>query len=453
MLLRRKWVPGLAAGCIAVVATVALNMPATAGPPARSGSGGGVPKALEVFYTPPVLVRAGERVEIPVDVSCSTTSGRTCPARAILGTPDGRGRWRTCGAAAGPELRFDLTASARRSVASSQSGSVAFFVRGEGPAGLRVSLPAGEAVWPLRFYVARTMPIVRIPDIPFGRVAKGRTVLSLPWGTGRARAGIQPGGEGSTPGPSSFDVDPAGRIYLLDGLQGRLAVFDRGRLVRQVGLPVTPRGDVAVQNDGTVSVLDQRGRSLVVRQIGPGGGPIHTTSLGDGILSQIRAGGSGAFVHVVPLNEWVRADAARTGETDHAIPSVAQPLDSTRGLLKVINGTYLRLGTVRQGHVVNAVELRATNHLGEIALAEPDEGGGYWAVVRIWREEPVPADQYQVVHVVGARVVDTFAVADRQFAETAPLSVFRMGSDGTLYQLASFPSGIRVLAYTLEGAR
>jgi hypothetical protein len=453
MRLRWRWVAGLAAACIAAAVAVGPNVPADAGQPARAGREGGVPKTLEVFYTPPVLVRAGERVEIPVDVSCATTTGRSCLSRAILGTPDRRGTWRTYAATAAPGLRFDLTESARRSVASSESGSVAFFVRGEGPAGLRLSLPADEAASPLRFYVARDIPVVRIPDVPFGRVTNGRTALSLPWGSGRLRAGIEPGVEGSTIGPSSFDVDRAGRIYLLDGLQGRLAVFDHGRLVRQVGVPATPRGDVAVRSDGTASVLDQQGRSLVVRRIGRRGALTGTTTLGDGILSQVRAGGSGAFVHVVPLNEWVSADADGTGEADDSIPSVAQPVGLGQGLLKVTNGTYLRLGTVRRGRVVNAVELRASKHLGEIALAEPDGGGGYWAVVRIWQEQPVPADQYQVMHVVGAHVVSTFAVPDREFAETAPLSVFRLGSDGTLYQLASFPNGIRILAYPLEGAR
>jgi hypothetical protein len=51
-------------------------------------------------------------------------------------------------------------------------------------------------------------------------VLAGRTVLALPWGSGPMRAGLAPGNESATLGPSSFDVDAAGRIFLLDGLQG-----------------------------------------------------------------------------------------------------------------------------------------------------------------------------------------------------------------------------------------
>src|ERR1051325_222280 len=48
---------------------------------------------LEAFYTPPVLVRAGERVQIPVDVVCATEAGRPCATTVTMGARAGAGRW------------------------------------------------------------------------------------------------------------------------------------------------------------------------------------------------------------------------------------------------------------------------------------------------------------------------------------------------------------------------
>jgi len=66
---------------------------------------------------------------------------------------------------------------------------------------------------------------------------------------------------------------------------------------------------------------------------------------------------------------------------------------------------------------------------------------------------PIAADQYQVVHVSRGRVVGTFAVARHDFARAAPLAQFRLDSDGGLYQLVSFPDGVRVLRYEMGGMR
>ena len=63
------------------------------------------------------------------------------------------------------------------------------------------------------------------------------------------RAGIALGNEAAVVGPSSFDVDRRGRVFLLDTEQRRLAVFDRGRLVRLERLQLD-RPIVARRGDG-----------------------------------------------------------------------------------------------------------------------------------------------------------------------------------------------------------
>jgi len=72
-------------------------------------------------------------------------------------------------------------------------------------------------------------------------------------------------------------------------------------------------------------------------------------------------------------------------------------------------------------------------------------------VVNVARGGPSPADQYQVVRVRGDRVVSTFAVARHDFAHCDPLSRFRLGPDGDLYELASSSDGIRVVRFGIGG--
>src|SRR6266571_7496304 len=94
---------------VAALASAGLAVPAVArteatAPAVRSGgTPAGVPRALgaaatgakavdsaggslAVYYSPPVLVRAGEAVQIPVDVVCSTPSGAACDASLSLST-------------------------------------------------------------------------------------------------------------------------------------------------------------------------------------------------------------------------------------------------------------------------------------------------------------------------------------------------------------------------------
>ena len=97
MKLRRR---GVVAAGLAVLAAGATVTGASAGGAARAGGGssveGGRPEgsardALQVFYRPPVLVRAGEAVRIPVDASCVTQAGRSCAVTVTFSTPDAGG--------------------------------------------------------------------------------------------------------------------------------------------------------------------------------------------------------------------------------------------------------------------------------------------------------------------------------------------------------------------------
>ena len=47
--------------------------------------------------------------------------------------------------------------------------------------------------------------------------------------------------------------------------------------------------------------------------------------------------------------------------------------------------------------------------------------------------------------------MESFAAGDQRFAEAAPLSKFRLGLDGHLYQMTDQPDGVRIVRYDLGG--
>jgi hypothetical protein len=298
------------------------------------------------------------------------------------------------------------------------------------------------------------MPTAELPDVRFGDTRAGTPVLTLPWGSGSMRAGIALGNEAAVLGPSSFDVDARGRVFLLDSEQHRLAVFDRGRLLRSVTVRTGPRSDVAVAADGVAYVLsrDAASEHLVVNAISRDGTVAEDERVGTGIPGAIRTQGNAAFVYALPVDAWLPVPG--TGATtDPPGPATGQPIGGGRELLRVVREHSLRLGTAAGDTVADAVEVVSGHLLGAAPLVAPDGSGGYWAVVHVWRQRPRPADQFQALHVSGGRVVETFAMPRRQFAQEGSLSSFRMGGDGALYQLRTGPAGMRVVRYEIGGTR
>jgi len=465
--MRVRWRPGRAVVRAAVVVGTVVVAAATMGSGAAAlrGASGARPdppssaaggERLQILYSPPVLVRAGERVVVPVDVVCGTTHGTACPARVSVRAAAGAGPYRGAAAAVSPGLGFDLSAAAL--AASRQGvGFVRFSVEAQGGGGTRTSLPEGPSGAALRFYVASSMPAVRVPAIPFDRVRRGRTVLSLPWGTGPSHAGVAVGDGDAPVGPSSFDVGRRGGIYLLDTEQSRLAVFAGGGFLRATHIPVASRSDVAVSADGTAFVLSASASGrLAVTPVDASGAARLWLTAGTGIAGAVRSVGGSAYVHVLPLDAWVRVPGSRTGEAGSAAwstdaPGAGEPLSDGRQLLSVERGRRVRLATVVDGRVRDAIELIFRRELGEVALAEPDRAGGYLVVVHVWRDGFRPADAYQAVRVDGGRVVSTFLLPSRAYASGSPQSTVRVGPHGRLYQLETRADGLRIVRYEMGG--
>jgi len=404
--------------------------------------------SLAIYYASPVLARAGERVLMPVQVVCAGSGGRACAATVTLETRVGAEPWRSTSATASPALTFDLSAPAARALVSAASGSVQFVIRAHDASGKAMATlpPSGEAA-PLSFSVATRIPVRRIPTSPFGKVRSGVSVLSLPWGSGSMRAGLSPGRESAGVGPDSFDVDRQGRIYLLDSEQGRMAIFAAGRLVRTTALQLGTDAQVAADGNGGARVVTRSADGLLARRIGRSGEAGAASGVPGAMVDAVRTVGGRSYGLVLPLDAWVGLDGG-------SAPLAGLPLAAGGELLRVSRDDGIRLATsTPDGRVVDAIELRAAARVGEIALAEPDGRDGSWVVVHLWRERPMAADQYEVLHIVGTRVLASFAVADRAFTDTPPLSRFRIGGDGELYQLVSTAAGIRIVRFDLKEER
>jgi hypothetical protein len=447
------------AGLLAVitVAVVAVAVVAHAGDrEALTVPLGPVPaRVLEVFHGSPLFVRAGEDVRIPVDVVCATEEGDACPAVASVRVGEAGGPMRRAVGEATPNVEFDVSAAAGRSLSGpASSGSVRFQVSAHDTTGRTTFLTQTDsAPRPLRLYVTRRMPTVELPRVRFRRTVGGERVLFLPWGTGPLRAGLRPGNESPTLGPSSFDVAPGGSVVLVDAVQRRVAWFRDGALVRSVPLRGNPWADVAVGRAGSVVLANTVGGSDwvgEVRRIDPDGITRTLSSSVPGMPSEIRRSGDHLFVRLLPEDGWVPAAAADEGRL---AVRTGRPLGNGRQLLVAGTDDRVRMAFVSGGRVHRAIELTSATRLGSVQLAEPDGSGGIWLVVHAARDGANPVDRYQVVHVKSNRSVTSFTTPSGDYAESMALSRFRLGPDGAIYQMRTAADGVGIYRYEPGGSR
>jgi hypothetical protein len=441
------------AGVMAAVAAFAVSRaPAVFGAPAaaRTAAGSGAaagPATLRIYYTNPTLVRAGERVLMPVDVVCALTSGEPCGASVTLGTRVGGEAWVETTSPAGADLRFDLTAPAGRALGDGSSGAVDFFLRAQGPGGATVALGSADPGRTLRFYVVRDLPRAHLPEIPFGRVRTGVVQLHLPWGTGPMRAGLRPGFEAPTLGPSSFAVN-GHRLIVADDQQERIAVFRGSHLERSIPIGAGGAPHVVAATGGDVVMLRSSGTDLHATAFPGDGPPLHGPDAGIGIVSEVAATEDGAVARILPEDAWARFRMSGSELSREVAMTAGLPLADGTELVRIGREHALRVARVQGHRVVSAVELVSPLTLGELALARGDGRGGSVVVVRVARTEPA-MDQFQVIRLAADGAVTSFAVSSDAFTVGPPLARFALGTDDGLYQLRTSPDGMRIVRFDL----
>jgi hypothetical protein len=413
------------------------------------------PPLLEATHLPPLLTRPGEQVELRYDAYCAEEEHeeRTCNVDGTVFARSGE-----AGTFDALPLHVDAAVEEGRYVAlvppriaKSRDGFTYYAVfRSESDA--EITLPAGGATAPQRSLPLGRSVLVQLRTHAFGqtRSADAR-VAEAAWGDGPNEAGLEQGRNLPPIGGSSFDVGPTGDVYVLDEahrsvLRWRLGTRAPSRLPLAVNGTLA---DMSVAEDGTFYVLETAGGSYrddLLRIFDADGAKIGTGEI-QGHASELRVGPSGPVVLRQPSGQWT---PLTTGEG-----VLAPRLQEAKGRAgrPVLGGevvllrreSEIRAALVRAGDVRRSWIVTSETPLAEVQLAEP-VGQGLVVVARVYTSD---RDEF-VALVLGERgLIGSFALDSSDWAETAPLSRFRVAGS-SLYQLGSTPAGLFVDRFDLE---
>lgn len=415
---------------------------------------------LEAAHLPPLLTAPGESVELRYDVFCSTseeTDELPCDAAGSVFVRAG---------GAGPfaqlPLRVETSAAAADgryvtlvppSIARSGRGFSYYALFVSERAGQTLTLPAGGADAP-----QQSLPLDRAVEVDIGKHTFGAVrranerVVRAAWGSGAQEIGLEEG-RGLPPiGGSSFDVDRLGTIHVLDQVHRRLLRWRAGAAT-PVDVPLAIDGtlaDLSIADDGTVSVLETAtaARKPLLRTFGSEGKAEGAAQIAERTASQVRVGSSGPVVLQHPSGQWMPAAIdgrplsaqaqKRAGRAGRAVPGVGEVV-----VLRV--GSEIRAAVADANGVRRAWRVTSDTPLAEIQLAEP-MGSRLVLVVRVYTEDN---DEFVALVLGPNGLLSSFALDSADWAETAPLSRFRLRGSA-IYQLGSTPAGLFVDRFELE---
>jgi hypothetical protein len=427
-----------------------------------AGTSGPVAQALaapiEATHLPPLLTLEGESPELRYDVYClaEQAADEPCAAEGSVFVRSGD---------SGPYTRLDLeehpdAADGRfrvtlpASIARSRAGFSYYAELRSVATGAVTTVPEGGADAPQRSLRLERPVRVDLGVHRFGSLASSSArVAQAAWGESALDVGLEPGNELAPIGASSFDVAADGTVHVLDEAHRRIL---RWRDVqRPASVPLAVNGtiaDLAVAGDGTLHVLETTaadGREPLLRSFGAAGNAVSATPAGHG-AAQVRIGPAGtAVVRRQQSAQWqaiARDGNPLPASTRAASGRPGRPLKDGRELVVLRTGDEIRVAlTGARGRVRSWVIASATS-LGEIQLAEP-VGDSLVVVTRAYSERE---HEFLVLVLDDRGLVSRFALAPADWAETAPLSRFRVVGS-SLYQLGSSSEGVFVDRYDLEG--
>jgi len=449
-----RWpLAGFITGGLVGVALLTINVVGNA-----SGGPGAVrsqPAGLDVLHTPPLLVSSGEPAALKYDTVCAP-NGVEPPAPC---SPTGTLHVRAVGESTfadiplirGPDRLFSYAVPEQL-----KSGAgFEYYVTFQDGRGSSVTVPAGGATAPEHAWIVSKWTTVDLGTHQFGATHTPDSVAANSgWGQAAGDLGLNDGREQSRIGPSGFDVAPDGTVVVLDQVNHRLARYRSGRVTHNPIAFEGGEGDVAVADDGTAWVLDDGGTLgpvPVIRAYDAGGRSVAQATLASQLGDMLRAGPNGPVVHSYPSEMWLPVGSGQSGHTpDQQLRGAhaGRPVVGGRQLVVSASPDAARFALVAGNKVISAWRVVSATNLGEVQLAEPN-GGGVIAIVRLWTENQA---EFQVLQLGQNGLMGSFAVTPAEWAESAPLSRFRLRG-GTLYQLRSSPAGAQVVTYRMGGVR
>jgi hypothetical protein len=449
-------VAGLVAGGVAGATTALLVGSAVA---QRAEA---TPRAVvDATHVPPLLTLAGEPVSLTWDVHCAAPGiedpEQACEtAGSVFVRAAGHGDYQEL-----PLRELDthgfrhLAADVPAPLAAERDGLEYYAVLGPVSGESRLVVPPGGARAPYR--VRRLVDPVEV-DLDSHRFGETRApsarVATARWGDGPLDVGLEEGHNLDPIGASSFDVDAAGTVFLLDEAHGRLLRWARGeKAPGRLPLSIDGRlADLTVAGDGSIYVLESvppAGRSTaVVRRFDVHGRELDVIETAERTPTQIRLGPNGPVVLEQTSHQWMPVTVG--GEP--ASPAVqrarghsGRPLRGGGEVVVLRRDNEILVALVDSGAVRRSWRVTSDTALGEVQLAEP-LGRRLLVVVRVYSES-----QSEFVALVLDRqgLDQRFTVDAADWAETAPLARFRLVGE-SLYRLGSSQAGAFVDRFDLE---
>jgi hypothetical protein len=445
---------GLLVGATAGVALVLLS--------AAAGAHSGADEAralLDATHLPPLLTSRGEPVELRYDIYCVSAgddqNDRTCETGGkVFVRPGDRGPFRQL------PLHIDESAVEGRfvavvpnTIAHAAEGFTYYAVLESKAAGMTVTLPAGGASAPQRSLPLDDAVEVSIGTHTFGAARKADTrVLEASWGDGFAQVGLESGRNLPPIGGSSFDVDERRTVHVLDQVHRRVLRWRAGGS-GPVSVPLVIDGtlaDLAVASDGTAYVLEsaREGIGPVLRTFGPAGERRGTVDVGERTASQVRVGHRGPIVLQHPSGQWMPMTMdggalSASSQTTGGRPGRSLPRGGEVVVLR--RSDEVRVLASNANDVRRSWRVTSATPVGEVQLAEP-VGNRLLLVLRLYTDD---RDEFVALVLGPNGLVSKMSIASADWAETAPLSRFRLVGS-SLYQLGSTPAGVFVDRYDLE---
>jgi hypothetical protein len=164
--------------------------------------------------------------------------------------------------------------------------------------------------------------------------------------------------------------------------------------------------------------------------------------------SQVRVGPDGPVVLQNPSGQWKRSGDHENLFGPSGQRSFGRPGRPLRGGGEVVilrRDNEVRAALLGPAGVARAWRVTSETPLAEVQLAEPT-GNGLVLVVRTYDDT---RDEFVVLTLGDRGLVRSFAVRSSDWAESAPLSRFRLVGS-SLYQLGSTPSEVFVDRFDLE---
>ena len=413
---------------------------------------------LDATHLPPLLTMPDESVELRYDIVClagdDVDGDLPCDASgAVFVRAGAAGPFRELPLLVDPQsVEGRYVAAVPKEIAGSRDGFTYYAeLRGEATDTTLV-LPAGGAEAPQRGLPLHGAVEIRLGAHVFGAARRADArVARAAWGNSANEVGLEGGRNLSPIGPSSFDVDRAGTVHLLDQVHRRLLRWPPGLSTPTVvTLPIDGTlADLAVAANGMSYVLEmaRTGRPPLLRALGADGEGNGSIEIDERTASQVRIGPRGPAVLQYPSGQWV---PTAVGVQPFASPAHT---DATSGrafpgggeVIVLRRANEVRVAITDAGGVKRAWRVTSDTPLGEVQLAEPF-GAGLLLVLRVYTDT---ADEFVLLALDRTGMSHRLSLDSADWSETAPLSRFRLVGS-SLYQLGSTAKGVFVDRYDLE---